>query len=54
VELFAEALDMHRFPRKLLDQDVATLLRKKYRDLKADVVVAISPSASARRSGRVQ
>jgi len=39
-EFFAETLDMHRFPRKLLDQDVAALLRKKYRDLKVDVVVA--------------
>ncbi|MCG6943679.1 MAG: hypothetical protein LJE69_20810, partial [Thiohalocapsa sp.] len=32
VELFAESLDMHRFPRKLLDGDVAALLRKKYRE----------------------
>jgi len=39
-ELYAETLDMHRFPRKLLDQDVVVLLRKKYRDLKVDVVVA--------------
>ncbi len=39
-ELHAETLDMHRFPQKLLDQDVVTLLRKKYHDLKVDVVVA--------------
>jgi len=45
VELYAEALDMHRFPRKLLDQDVVALLRDKYRDLKVDVVVAVAPIA---------
>lgn len=39
VEFFAETLDMHRFPRKLLDRDVVALLHKKYRDLKVDVVV---------------
>jgi signal transduction histidine kinase len=44
-ELFAEPLDMHRFPRKLLDDDVAALLRKKYRGLKVDVVVASAPIA---------
>ncbi len=44
-ELFAEPLDMHRFPRKLLDDDVAGLLRKKYRGLKVDVVVAAAPIA---------
>jgi hypothetical protein len=57
VELYAETLDMHRFPRKLLDQDLVALLRKKYHDLRVDVVVAVTPialdfaSASARRSG---
>ena len=44
-ELYAETLDMHRFPRKLLDQDVVALLGKKYRDLKVDVVVADAPIA---------
>jgi hypothetical protein len=45
VEFYAEALDMHRFPRKLLDQDVVDLLREKYQDLKVDVVVAVAPIA---------
>jgi len=45
VELYAEALDMHRFPRTLIDQDVVALLRKKYRDLEVDVVVADAPIA---------
>jgi hypothetical protein len=44
-ELYAETLDMHRFPRKLLDQDMVALLRKKCRDLKVDVVVADAPIA---------
>jgi hypothetical protein len=39
-DLYAEALDMHRFPPELLGQDVVALLRKKYRDLRVDVVVA--------------
>lgn len=39
-EIYAETLDMYRFPRQLLDQDVVALLRKKYRDLRVDVVVA--------------
>jgi len=45
VELYAEALDMQRFPRTLLDQNVVALLRKKYRDLEVDVVVADAPIA---------
>lgn len=45
VELYAEALDMHRFPRALLDQDLVSLLRRKYRGLKVDVVVAMAPIA---------
>jgi signal transduction histidine kinase len=44
-ELHAETLDMHRFRRTQLDEDVAALLRKKYRDLKVDVVVAAAPIA---------
>lgn len=44
-ELYAEALDMHRFPRELLDHDVVMLMSKKYRDLKVDVVVAAAPIA---------
>jgi hypothetical protein len=45
VELFAETLDMHRCPRKLLDRDVIALWQKKYHDLKVDVVVALAPIA---------
>ena len=45
LELYAETLDMHRFPRTLLDQDVVALLRNKYRDLKVDVIVAVAPIA---------
>ena len=44
-ELYAETLDMHRFPRLQLDHDVAALLRKKYDGLKVDVVVAAAPIA---------
>jgi len=40
VEFYAETLDMFRFPRTLLDDDVVALLRKKYQGLKVDVVVA--------------
>jgi signal transduction histidine kinase len=39
-ELFSETLDMHRFPPTQFDSELVTLLRKKYRDLKVDVVVA--------------
>jgi signal transduction histidine kinase len=45
VELHAETLDMHRFPRARLEAGVAALLRAKYRDLDVDVVVAIAPVA---------
>jgi len=41
IEFFAESLDMGRFPRALLEDDVVALLRKKYSGLKVDVVVAI-------------
>ena len=44
-ELYAEALDMHRFPRELLEQDEVAMLRKKYRGLNVDVVVATAPIA---------
>jgi hypothetical protein len=40
VELYAETLDMFRFPRTLLDDDVVALLRRKYQGPKEDVVVA--------------
>ncbi|MCP5158148.1 MAG: hypothetical protein H6974_06330 [Gammaproteobacteria bacterium] len=40
VEFYAETLDMFRFPQALLAEDVIALLRKKYHDLKVDVVVA--------------
>jgi signal transduction histidine kinase len=45
VEFYAETLDMHRFPQKLLGQDEVALLRKKYSDLEVDVVVAFAPIA---------
>jgi len=45
VEFYAETLDMHRFPRKLLDPDVVAMLQRKYHDLQVDVVVAIAPIA---------
>jgi len=44
-ELFAETLDMSRFPQTLLEPDLAELLRKKYRGLKVDVVVAAATIA---------
>jgi signal transduction histidine kinase len=44
-ELYAETLDMHRFPQVLLERDMVALLRKKYRGLKVDVVVADAPIA---------
>lgn len=44
-ELYAEALDMHRFPRELLESDMVALMGKKYRGLKVDVVVAAAPIA---------
>jgi signal transduction histidine kinase len=45
VEFYAEALDMHRFSRTKFDNELLTLLRKKYQDLKIDVVVAAAPIA---------
>jgi hypothetical protein len=39
-ELFAETLDMHRFPRTQFDSELVDLLRKKYQNLEVDVVVA--------------
>jgi signal transduction histidine kinase len=45
VEFYAEALDMHRFPRKLLDEDLAEMLRRKYRGLKVDVVTTTAAIA---------
>ena len=44
-ELYAETLDMHRFPRSLLVNDVVALLRKKYDGLKIDVVITVAPIA---------
>lgn len=41
----AETLDMYRFPQAQLDNDVVALLRKKYRDLKVDVIVAAAEIA---------
>jgi signal transduction histidine kinase len=39
-DFYAETLDMARFPRTLFEDEVLALLRKKYRGLKVDVVVA--------------
>jgi len=44
-QLYAETLDMSRFPQALLEQDLVALLRKKYRNLKVDVVVAAATIA---------
>lgn len=44
-EYFAETLDMGRFPRARLEGDVLALLRKKYRGLGVDVVVAVETLA---------
>jgi len=41
----AETLDMFRFRQSQIDGDVLALLRKKYRGLKVDVVVAAAPVA---------
>lgn len=40
VEFYSESLDMHRFPRAQFEHELVALLRKKYADLKVDVVVA--------------
>lgn len=45
VELHAETLDMHQFPRARFDREVVALLHKKYKDLSVDVVVATAPIA---------
>jgi signal transduction histidine kinase len=44
-ELYAETLDMHRFPRAQLETELVSLLRKKYHDLDVDVVIAATPIA---------
>jgi hypothetical protein len=41
----AETLDMFRFPQSEIDDDVVALLRKKYRGLSVDVIVAASEIA---------
>lgn len=45
VEFFAETLDMLRFPRAQIEQEAIALLRKKYRDVKVDAVVAVETTA---------
>lgn len=45
VELYAESLDMGRFPRERLEGDVLALLRNKYRGFKVNVVVAVDTLA---------
>lgn len=44
-EFFAETLDMLRFPPAQLEQEALALLRKKYRGVKVDVVVAFETTA---------
>lgn len=44
-QLYAETLDMSRFPQALLEDELVALLRKKYRDLKVDVIVAVAAIA---------
>lgn len=43
--LHAETLDMYRFPQARIDDDVLSLLHKKYTDLKVDVIVATAEIA---------
>ena len=45
VEFFAEALDMSRFSQSRIENELLALLRKKYQDLKIDVIVADGPIA---------
>jgi signal transduction histidine kinase len=44
-EFYAETLDMARFPRTTIEHEALALLRKKYRGLKVDVVVAVETDA---------
>jgi len=44
-QLYAETLDMSRFPQALLEHDMVALLRRKYHGLKVDVVVAAATIA---------
>ena len=44
-ELYAEPLDMGRFPQTLIENDLLALLHKKYRNLKVDVVVTVDEFA---------
>jgi signal transduction histidine kinase len=44
-EFYAETLDMGRFSRERLEDDVVKLLRKKYREFKVNVVVAVDTLA---------
>jgi signal transduction histidine kinase/ABC-type uncharacterized transport system substrate-binding protein len=45
VEFYSETLDMQRFPRAKFEQEAIALLRKKYRGLRIDVVVAVETTA---------
>jgi signal transduction histidine kinase len=45
VDFYAELLDMLRFPRAQFEQEEVALLRKKYRDLRVDAVVALETTA---------
>jgi signal transduction histidine kinase len=55
VELYAEALDLNRFLPSRIENELLALLRKKYQDLKVDVIVADGPIALdfARRHGEI-
>ncbi|MGB8437655.1 MAG: ABC transporter substrate binding protein, partial [Burkholderiales bacterium] len=45
VEFYAETLDMMRFPGAQFEADMHALLRRKYRDLDIEVVVAVETTA---------
>src|SRR5262249_8903715 len=45
VDVFAESLDMLRFPEALYASEMAALLRKKYAGMAVDAVVAVGPAS---------
>ena len=45
VQFYAETLDMLRFPRAQIEGEVIALLRRKYREVKVDAVVAVETTA---------
>lgn len=53
VEFYSETLDVHRFPRRDLEQGMRALLHEKYDEIEIDVVVAVdgTPLDFAERYG---